>query len=119
MDFPGDSVVKNPPANEGDTGDAQFNPWVGNTPWRRKEPTPVFVPGNAMGRGAWPATEHGGGKGVREDSATKTNNLHSVVIYIHVLLVLSLWSIDSPIPEPSLHHFYIEGSQHRVMSCAG
>ena len=89
MDFPSDSVVKNPPANEGDTGDAQFNPWVGNNPWRRKEPTPVFVPGNAMDRGAWPATEHGGGKGVREDSATKTNNVYSVVIYIHVLLVLS------------------------------
>ena len=36
MDFPGGSVLENPPANEGDTGDAGFSPWVGKMPWRRK-----------------------------------------------------------------------------------
>ena len=42
--FPSGSVVKNPPANTGDT--IQFNPWVRKIPWRRKwQPTPVFLPG--------------------------------------------------------------------------
>ena len=42
MGFPGGSVVKNPPANAGDT----FDTWVGKIPWRRKwQPTPVFLPG--------------------------------------------------------------------------
>ena len=41
--FPGGSVVKNSPANAGDTG---FNFWVGTIPWRRQwQPTPVFLPG--------------------------------------------------------------------------
>ena len=37
-----------------------FNPWVGKTPWRREwQPTPVFLPGESMDRGAWRATVHG------------------------------------------------------------
>ena len=44
-DFPGGSVVKNPPAN---AGDVCFNPWVGKIPWRRKwQPIPVFLPVNS------------------------------------------------------------------------
>ena len=42
--FPGDSVVKNPPANAGD--------WhsIRKIPWRRKwQPTPVFLPGESHG----------------------------------------------------------------------
>ena len=35
MGFPGGSVVKNLPANAGDT----FDPWVGKIPWRRKMTT--------------------------------------------------------------------------------
>ena len=32
----------------------KFNPWVGKIPWRRKwQPTPVFLPGESMDRGAW------------------------------------------------------------------
>ena len=31
-----------------------FDPWVEKIPWRRKwQPTPVFLPGNLMDRGAW------------------------------------------------------------------
>ena len=46
MGFPGGSVVKNPPA-------VQVT-WVGKIPWSRKwQPTPVFLPGNSMDRGAW------------------------------------------------------------------
>ena len=37
-----------------------FDPWVGKIPWKRKwQPTPVFLPGDLMDRGAWRATVHG------------------------------------------------------------
>ena len=43
-------VVKNLPANAGDTKRHRFNPWVGNIPWRRKwQPTPVVLPGKFLG----------------------------------------------------------------------
>ena len=33
-----------------------FNPWAGKIPWRRKwQPTPVFLPGKFVDRGAWHA----------------------------------------------------------------
>ena len=36
-----------------------FHPWVGKIPWGRKwQPTPVFLPGESMDRGAWWATVH-------------------------------------------------------------
>ena len=36
-----------------------FNPWAGKIPWNRKwQPTPVFLPGHPMDRGAWRATVH-------------------------------------------------------------
>ena len=42
------SVVKNPPANAGDTG---FESWVRNIPWRRKwQPTSVFLPAKSHGQ---------------------------------------------------------------------
>ena len=51
---PGGSVVKNLPANAGDSGD------MGSIPWRRNwRPTPVFLPGKSVDRGAWWATIHG------------------------------------------------------------
>jgi len=38
----------------------KFNPWVRKIPWRREwQPTPVFLPGKPMDRGAWWATVHG------------------------------------------------------------
>ena len=45
LGFPGDSVIKNPSANAGDSGDkSSINPWVGKIPWRRKwQPTPAFL----------------------------------------------------------------------------
>ena len=37
-----------------------FDPWVRKIPWRRKwQPTPVFLLGNPMDRGAWRVTVHG------------------------------------------------------------
>ena len=37
----------------------RFDPWVGKIPWVRTwQPTPVFLPGKSMDRGAWWATVH-------------------------------------------------------------
>ena len=53
--FPGGSVVKNLQCRR-----CRFDFWVGKIPWRRKwHPTPVFLLGNSMDRGAWWATVHG------------------------------------------------------------
>ena len=36
-----------------------FNPWVKKIPWRRLwEPTPVFLTGESVDKGAWRATVH-------------------------------------------------------------
>ena len=43
-------MVKNWPANVGDTR-LGFDPWIGKTPWRRKwQPTLVFLPGEFHGQ---------------------------------------------------------------------
>ena len=48
-----------------------FDPWIGIIPWRRAwQPTPVFLPGKSMDRGAWWATAHGVAR-VGHDLATK------------------------------------------------
>ena len=46
MGFPGGPMVKNPPANAGDTRDLAVK-----IPWSRKwQPTPVFLPGKSHGQ---------------------------------------------------------------------
>ena len=41
-------MIKNPPANTGDT--REMDPWVRKIPWRRKwKPTPVFLPEKSHG----------------------------------------------------------------------
>ena len=57
-DFPGGTVVKNPPANVGNARYASSNPGSGRPPWRRAwQPTPVFLPGkNSMDRESWQTT---------------------------------------------------------------
>ena len=55
--FPGDSMVKNPPANAGDLG---LIPALGRNPGERNG-NPLQYPclGNPMDRGAWWAIVHG------------------------------------------------------------
>ena len=37
----------------------RFDPWSEKIPWRRKwQPTPVFLPGDPLDRGAWMAAVH-------------------------------------------------------------
>ena len=45
-------MVKNLPDNVGDMR-RRFDPWIRKICWRRKwQPTPVFLPGEAQGRGS-------------------------------------------------------------------
>ena len=52
MGFPGDSVVKNPPADAGDPGDADLTPGSGRSPGggNGNPPTTVFLPGKFHGQ---------------------------------------------------------------------
>ena len=44
-------VVKNPPANAGETRKVGSDPWVGKICWRKKwQPVPVFLPGDPHGQ---------------------------------------------------------------------
>ena len=44
-------VVKNLPASAGDVKRCRLDPWVGKIPWSRKrQPTPVFLPGESHGQ---------------------------------------------------------------------
>ena len=57
LGFPGGTDSKESTCN---AGDPEFDPWVGNFPWRREWlPTPVFLPGESLDRGAWWAIVHG------------------------------------------------------------
>ena len=63
MGFPGDSVVKNQPANAGDTGDTGSIPGWGRFPGRGNgNPLQYSCQKNPMDRGAWWAIVHGGAK---------------------------------------------------------
>ena len=58
MGFPSDSAVKNLPAMQELQG-TWVDPWVRKSVWRSTwQPTPVFLPGESMDRGAWWATVH-------------------------------------------------------------
>ena len=88
MCFPGGSVVKNPPANEGDARDA-LDTWIGKIPWRRKwQPTPVFLAGKFHGQRSLVDTVHGAPESwigqyickyqlVRKTEAGNTKEIHS------------------------------------------
>ena len=66
--FPGNSVVKIPPANAGDTASI---PGSGRFPGEGNGNPLYSCLGNPMGRGAWWATVHGITKSVGHDSAGK------------------------------------------------
>ena len=55
--IPGGSVVKKSACQ---STRHRFDPWVRKIPWSRKwQVTPVFLPGESHGRGAWWVTVHG------------------------------------------------------------
>ena len=56
-------------------------------PWRREwQPTPVFLPGESHGRGAWCATVHG----VTKSQTQLSDNTHFWAVLKHFFSVLSL-----------------------------
>ena len=64
LGFPGGTVGKNPPANAEDSR-CGLDPAVRKIPWIRKwQLTPIFLPGESHGQGAWWATVHGVAKSV-------------------------------------------------------
>ena len=70
MSFPGDSAVKNPPANAGDVRDAGSIPGSGRSPGEGSgNSIPYSCLENPMDRGAWRATVHGVAK---ESDTTET-----------------------------------------------
>ena len=63
-------MVKNPPANAGDTG--RFLGWEDRLEKKMAtQPAPVLLLGNSMDRGAWWPTVHGIAKRVGHDLAAK------------------------------------------------
>ena len=58
--FPGGTSSKEPVCQCRRWERFWFHPWARKIPWRRKwQPTPVFLPGESHGRGAWWAIVHG------------------------------------------------------------
>ena len=58
--FPGGSVVKNPPASAGDTGDSGSMPGLGRSPREGNgNPLKYSCPGNPMDSVSWQAIVHG------------------------------------------------------------
>ena len=59
MGFPGGATGKEPACQVRRYRRRGFDHWVGKILWRRTwKPTPVFLPGESMDRGAWRATVH-------------------------------------------------------------
>ena len=60
LGFPGGTVVKNLPANAGDTGDTGLIPGLGRSPEEGNVNPPQYsCLGNSKDRGTWRATVHG------------------------------------------------------------
>ena len=57
--YSGGSVVKNPPANAGDMGDAGSIPGSRRSPEQNDNPLQYSSLGNPMDKGVWRATVHG------------------------------------------------------------
>ena len=54
LDFPGGTSGKEPTCQCRKPKSYQFDLWVRKIPWRWKwQPTPVFLPGESIDRGAW------------------------------------------------------------------
>ena len=86
-------MVKNPPANTGDTGSI---PGLGSSSGEGNgNPLQYSCLGNPLDRGSWQATVHGGHKRVGHDWSTTTNTtsrLQSVQLLSRVQLFATLWT---------------------------
>ena len=72
----------------------RFHPWVWKIPWRRAwKPTPVFVPGNPTGRGAWWATVR---RVAKSWAQPKHAHTHVVVVIIALATVTNTENKNVP-----------------------
>ena len=106
------AAVKNPPANTGDSRGVGLIPGSGRSLRRKWQPTPVFLPGKSLDRGAWRATVHG----VAESEATKQAFwLHlpslCVILYVCVCYLPQVTWISNQ------NIFPVNGSLSKVSAC--
>ena len=92
MGFPGDSVVKNPPAMQ----ETRIQSSLGQEdPWRRKQqPTPMFLPGNSHGQRDRQATVHGVTELDMSEQLTITTallNIFRVIIQLYPVWLCGKW----------------------------
>ena len=74
--FPGGSVVKNLPAEAGDTGDMGWIPGSGRSPGERNgNPFRYSCLDNLMVRGTWQATVHG----VAKSWKSLSTHMHTLI----------------------------------------
>ena len=91
LSFPCDSLVKNPPANARDTGNASLIPWVEKIRWRRKwQPTPVVLPAESYGHRSLAGYSPQGRKVL--DTTKHVHKAKDIIIY--VLLLGKLWFVQ-------------------------
>ena len=84
MGFPRGASGKEPACQRRRHKKLKFDPWVGKIAWRRSwQPTPVFLPGDPMDRGAWWAIVHGVVK-----SQARLSNCTSTTYYIRYNLTV-------------------------------
>ena len=75
-------MVTNPSANTGDRRFG-FDLWVRRVPWRGKwQPTPGFLSGKPIDRGAWQATVHGVAKSQTQLSVHAHTPTHAYTLPI-------------------------------------
>jgi len=80
MGFPRGASGKEPACQRRRHKKLKFDPWVGKIAWRRSwQPTPVFLPGDPMDRGAWWATVH---RVIKSRAWLKQLSIHKRTVFI-------------------------------------
>ena len=103
--------VKNPPANAGDTRDSSLIPGSQRFPWRRKwQPSPTFLAGKFLDRGAWWATVHGI---VKSQTWLSTHTLTFKLVDIKWSRLLSIMWMGLIQSEQGLRHHDIKEERAR------
>jgi len=75
-----------------------FDPWVEKIPWSRKwQPTPVYLPGKSMDRGAWWAAVHEAAESDMAELLThshKDTTMQLFLLYYNIIFELVFKSME-------------------------